>query len=94
VPRLRVLPSNDRPWEVDLVAEVVVGRAPPADVVIRDALVSRRHCRVVLLDGAWHVEDLGSANGTCINGRRVERAVLRDGDRIGVGFAALEFVAG
>jgi ABC transport system ATP-binding/permease protein len=66
-----------------------VGRAPRADFVVDAALVSRLHCR--LTAGAAEIEatDLKSTNGTYVNGARVDRATLRDGDRLRVGAVEL-----
>jgi pSer/pThr/pTyr-binding forkhead associated (FHA) protein len=66
-----------------------VGRAPRADFVVDAALVSRLHCR--LAAGAAEIEatDLKSTNGTYVNGARVDRATLRDGDRLRVGAVEL-----
>ena len=63
-----------------------MGRAPRADFVVDAALVSRLHCRFALdhLD-RLNVEDLGSTNGTWVNGRKVEKAPLLEGDRVKVG---------
>jgi serine phosphatase RsbU (regulator of sigma subunit) len=69
----------------------VIGRGATADVSLADPGVSRRHCSLQRRDGVWVVEDLGSANGTTVNRRRVsEPARLHNGDVIGVGavFAA------
>jgi serine/threonine protein kinase len=63
----------------------VVGRAPECDLVIKAADVSKRHCRIVLTADRVVVEDLGSSNGTQVNGEAVERARLRDGDQLDVG---------
>lgn len=55
--------------------------------------VSRRHCRIYEEDGDYHVEDLGSANGTFLNGQRLTPYlphVLRDGDRLQLGRVELE----
>lgn len=63
-----------------------LGRAPRADFIVDVALVSRLHCRFSLDDrNRLDVEDLGSTNGTWVNGRRVERAPLMAGDKIKVG---------
>jgi pSer/pThr/pTyr-binding forkhead associated (FHA) protein len=66
-----------------------MGRAPRADFVVDAALVSRLHCR--LAAGAAEIEavDLESTNGTYVNGQRVDRATLRDGDRLRVGAVEL-----
>jgi pSer/pThr/pTyr-binding forkhead associated (FHA) protein len=71
---------------------VVLGRSRDADVQVDDANVSRLHCEVARGgDGAWTVADLGSTNGTELNGRRVDRASLTDGDRITIGGTTIVF---
>lgn len=66
--------------------ELIIGRAPKTDVCIPDRHVSQRHARVVVSpDGAVFVEDLGSTNGTYVNGKQVVRCALRDGDKIHIG---------
>ncbi|MCK5440231.1 MAG: FHA domain-containing protein [Gemmatimonadetes bacterium] len=54
-----------------------IGRGPENDIVFDDDLVSTRHVEVVLTDGKWQIQDLGSTNGTLIGGRRIERVPLR-----------------
>jgi two-component system cell cycle response regulator len=66
-------------------ADTVIGRAADAAVRLQDDGVSRRHARIVHADGGVLVEDLNSANGTLVNGQRIERVVLQDGDKIQVG---------
>jgi serine/threonine protein kinase len=68
---------------IPLVKETtVVGRSAKCDLVLEAPEVSRRHCRVIRLAEEVLVEDLGSSQGTCVNGARVTRARLRDGDRL------------
>lgn len=63
-----------------------MGRATRADFIVDAALVSRLHCRFSLDDlDRLGVEDLGSTNGTFVNGNKVERAPLLSGDRVKVG---------
>jgi pSer/pThr/pTyr-binding forkhead associated (FHA) protein len=63
-----------------------MGRAPRADFVVDAALVSRVHCRFTVDHGnALELEDLGSTNGTFLNGKKVSRATLSDGDKLTVG---------
>jgi pSer/pThr/pTyr-binding forkhead associated (FHA) protein len=62
-----------------------VGRAPRADFIVDAALVSRLHCRITATDDKLEVVDLKSTNGTFVNGKRVEKAQLADGDRLRVG---------
>ena len=52
--------------------EMVVGRSEKNDVVLRFADVSGKHCRLVLSRGYWYAEDLGSTNGTRVNGFRTQ----------------------
>jgi pSer/pThr/pTyr-binding forkhead associated (FHA) protein len=66
-----------------------VGRAPRADFVVDAALVSRLHCRLAAGAGEIEATDLKSTNGTYVNGERVDRATLRDGDRLRVGAVEL-----
>jgi hypothetical protein len=67
---------------------VVIGRSSTAQVVVDDAQVSRRHAECRLQAGQWFIHDLGSANGTFVNGRRLaadEMLPLRAGDRLRLG---------
>ena len=72
--------------------EWVVGRDPANRLSIPDRLISRRHCAVTLADGRYHLRDLGSSNGTFVNGIPVEERVLEHGDRIRVGDSVLMFL--
>ena len=65
-------------------AVVVVGRHRWCDVRIASPRVSRRHCCLVLDGNRVLVRDLGSTNGTRINGRRIDRGVLRPGDELSI----------
>jgi ABC transport system ATP-binding/permease protein len=68
-----------------------IGRTAAADFIVTGALVSRMHCRLIAEPSdQLVVEDLGSTNGILINGERVERAVLRNGDTLTVGRVELE----
>ena len=71
----RILPGNIK----------TVGRAPRADFVVDAGMVSRIHCRISAGAAELEVQDLDSTNGTFVNGARVARALLKDGDRLGVG---------
>jgi pSer/pThr/pTyr-binding forkhead associated (FHA) protein len=67
-------------------AELTVGRAPGCAVLLDDPTVSSRHARLVRQDGLVVVDDLGSRNGTLLNGRRLKAATsLKPGDRLGIG---------
>ena len=62
-----------------------IGRSTGAEFMVDAALVSRLHCRLTATRDSLQVKDLDSTNGTFVNGRRVETAELKDGDRLGVG---------
>jgi pSer/pThr/pTyr-binding forkhead associated (FHA) protein len=65
--------------------DLVLGRHSESDVRLPLPDVSRRHCRLFFLSGAWHVQDLKSLNGVFVNDEPVEEAELRDGDRLRIG---------
>ena len=69
----------------------VIGRGTEADIRLPDTGVSRKHVDVVLDGGVATVEDLGSTNGTLVNGRRVTRQPLSDGDVIRIGHSVLVY---
>ena len=69
-----------------------VGRAARADFVVDAALVSRVHCRLILNDtNELQIEDLGSTNGTFVNGQKVTKMALNHGDTLTIG--RVQFVA-
>lgn len=68
-----------------------VGRGTEADICVADATVSRLHGVLYLIGGATIVEDARSRNGTHVNGQRVQRAILKDGDEVAFGAARFEF---
>ncbi|MGI6420015.1 MAG: FHA domain-containing protein [Thermoguttaceae bacterium] len=71
-------------------ASVMIGRCHDAGVHLADPEVSRRHCEVSQLDGSLVVRDLGSSNGTFVNGSRVAEAILKPGDELTVGKTRFE----
>lgn len=76
----------------DLKDELTLGRGLHAGLVVQDRALSRLHARIESLgDGRWVLHDLGSKNGTFVNGRRVERHVLAFGDRIRIGGSVFLF---
>ncbi len=72
-------------------AGLVIGRSRECDLRVADGNASRRHAEVVRDGDAYVVVDLGSTNGTELNGRRITREVLSDGDRITIGATDLVF---
>ena len=65
--------------------ELVIGRAASATVRLNDDGISRRHCRILSIGGQVIIEDLGSANGTLVNGEMVQHQALKEGDKIRLG---------
>lgn len=78
---------NDRRFGLPARSDAVVGigRALDNAVILGAPTVSRHHARLTPRGGAWLIEDLGSAHGTAVNGRRITTALVRPGDRIEVG---------
>jgi EmrB/QacA subfamily drug resistance transporter len=93
---LRITAGKDVGRMFVLAEDTVLGRDEQADVVLGDASgqISRRHARITFVDGSAALEDLGSTNGTFVNGARVEGLQrLSTGDEIRLGASVLEFVA-
>ena len=68
------------------IEEILLGRSPECAIVVAAPSVSRKHARLVRLGDRFRIEDLGSANGTQVNGNRVESPVeVGDQDRITLG---------
>jgi hypothetical protein len=72
--------------------QIVIGRVS-ADMVLAEDMVSRKHAKITLNDGGKiTIEDLGSTNGTFVNGEKVKQARLKEGDRILIGTSILKLV--
>ena len=69
---------------------LTIGRGKNNSIVLDDMLVSRHHVRITADDEGLVLQDLGSRNGTYVNGERVERTALHEGDRLGVGATTFE----
>jgi len=69
---LHVVPATGPPFDFEPEeADVIVGRSSDAEIAVPDRSMSRRHARLFCKGGEWLVEDLGSRNGTLLNGRRI-----------------------
>jgi hypothetical protein len=74
-------------WALDR-DEIVIGRSPECDYVIPDRQVSRKHARVYRMSDGFYLKDLGSKNGTYLNGSTIDEPVLlQDGDVIQIALA-------
>jgi hypothetical protein len=82
---LRVTKGISNGERFRLEGDLVVGRAKESEVALTDPSVSRRHASIVLVNGVPMVRDLGSRNGTFVNGERVTSRTLRDGDELRFG---------
>ncbi len=73
-------------------AGATIGRSRQCDIVVDDPNVSRQHAEVRPRGGSWVLRDLGSTNGSSLNGRQIEGSeVLRPGDEIELGTAVIHF---
>ena len=93
--------ANQQPRLIDLTTnrsfpitktQIVMGRALSSDIAIEDLNVSRTHAEIRRENAnAWSVADLGSTNGTLVNGRHIASTMLQEGDRITVGTTTFLF---
>jgi DNA-binding NtrC family response regulator len=84
--QLRVVDGPDRGLEIDLpAAGVVIGTEKTCDVVVTDAFVSRRHCTIAPVANGFQITDLGSRNGTVIDGVAVGKVVAPPGVALRIG---------
>ena len=65
--------------------EMYLGRHAQCEIVLRDPQVSRRHLKITETDQGWMLDDLGSTNGTLVNGQRITREMIAPGDKIQLG---------
>jgi pSer/pThr/pTyr-binding forkhead associated (FHA) protein len=72
---------------------MTIGRRPDSDIFLDDVTVSRDHALIVRRGDEFHLDDLGSLNGTYVNRRRIESHHLADGDELQVGKYKLTFLS-
>lgn len=72
---------------------IVVGRSSDLDMVLVEDMVSRKHAKIAMQQDQIWIEDLGSTNGTFVNGEKIKRARLKEGDRVLIGTSILKLVA-
>jgi hypothetical protein len=72
--------------------EMLIGRESDLDVVLQEDMVSRKHAKIVARGGEIHLTDLGSTNGTFVNGQKVRKARVAEGDRVLVGTSLMKVV--
>lgn len=72
--------------------ETCIGRSSDIDLVLMEDMVSRKHARLWIEDGQIHLQDLGSTNGTFVNGEKITKTTVSRGDRILVGTSIMKVV--
>lgn len=82
--------GGEFPLEMD--SEVVIGRSSELDMVLVEDMVSRRHARITTYGGEIFIEDFGSTNGSFVNGEKITKSRLKEGDRILVGTNIIKLV--
>jgi hypothetical protein len=73
--------------------EIIIGRSSDLDMVLVEDMVSRKHAKIAVEAEQVTIQDLGSTNGTFVNGERIKRASLNDGDRVLIGTSIIKLVA-
>jgi pSer/pThr/pTyr-binding forkhead associated (FHA) protein len=88
-----LIPAEGEPETIPLVERFsTVGRTPGNTIRISDGAASRKHCMIKAVNQTWTLVDLGSANGTVVNGERVRKETdLSHDDRIQIGKTVLVF---
>ena len=93
--KLIVNPTSSSKREIGLPKSMLyIGRDPSNDLVLPDAMVSRRHAVVEYRGNQYYIRDCNSSNGSLVNGDRVSERNLRDGDLVAIGTARLLFRPG
>jgi len=93
---LRFISGKYQGGEFPIVPEkqIIVGRSSDLDMVLVEDMVSRKHARIQMQQDQIWIEDLGSTNGTFVNGEKIKRARLKEGDRVLIGTSILKLIAG
>jgi pSer/pThr/pTyr-binding forkhead associated (FHA) protein len=90
-PTLVLVSDGEEIKSVPVERRIRIGRQSDNELVITDPGVSRHHCEVINTNGTCTLHDMGSTNGTYVNGSVVSEHALRDGDRISLGSTVVEF---
>jgi pSer/pThr/pTyr-binding forkhead associated (FHA) protein len=89
---LEIIGSDEKDKVIELEEEdIIIGRIPECEICISIENVSRRHARVIFRNEEYFIEDLGSTNGTYVNGIKIVKCVLRNSDQINIGGVKILF---
>jgi pSer/pThr/pTyr-binding forkhead associated (FHA) protein len=80
-------------YPLQATGELVIGRSSELDMVLIEDMVSRKHAKISLAPGQIVIADLGSTNGTFVNGEKIRKSRLKEGDRILIGTSILKLIS-
>lgn len=93
MPSLKIKePSGEREAKITG-SRLTIGRLPENDIVLIDETISRHHAELILKHGDYILKDLGTRNGTWVNGERIKEIKLKNGDEIKIGTITLSFLS-
>jgi Domain of unknown function (DUF4388)/FHA domain len=81
-------------FPISIDRQIIVGRSSDLDMVLVEDMVSRKHAKIAMQGDQIWIEDLGSTNGTFVNGEKIKRSRLKEGDRVLIGTSILKVIAG
>ena len=89
-----ILKENGAPVTLQMEQDVIaIGRSKENNIVIKNIKASRRHARIERIGATYQITDLGSGNGTKVNGKKIDFQALNKGDEIGIGDARITLKA-
>ena len=90
-PEVEVYENEKLAQKISLTKNIVIGRSPASDIVVKEAKVSRKHAEIQIINGKYILIDLESSNGTFVQGKKIKEHTLQSGEQIGVGTVKLIF---
>lgn len=79
-------------FALEMNQELIIGRSSELEMVLIEDMVSRHHAKITVSDDDISIEDLGSTNGTFVNGEKITKCKLKEGDRILIGTSIIKLV--
>ncbi len=80
-------------FALEMNKELIIGRSSELEMVLIEDMVSRHHAKITTTDDEIFIEDLGSTNGTFVNGEKITKTKLKEGDRILIGTSIIKLVS-